>query len=575
MRRALLLLMLLLGLLAGSVHGAAALPTADPGGGSGDDTTPPQITVTRPAGAIDGWHKEPARIFMTVSDSQTGGSGVSRASYTLSGATTGSGSFSNNQAELQISNEGSTRIDVEAWDRADNRAEATHWVGVDTTAPTITLETEISGRVFARGQQVPVTYRCTDAHVGVDTCTAPIASGANLSTQQIGQFAFHISTRDRLGNARLHQVSYTVVEPYFAVVENPRIAGEAKVGEQVNATAPHFSPSPDRVEYQWRRAGQPIAGETTSSYVIQPEDAGKDLTVTATAHKTGFQSAVATSARVTPAPGTFQMAVTPRLTGTARVEGELTVHHSLVGSGSTRYEYRWFRGEQRVAVTSGRTYRPTSADLGSPIFVEVAASAPGYESASWRSEPTAPVATAGPVPVSGATSVTGVAKVASVLTARPASFGSGATLRYQWLRNGSAIKGATSSTYRLQPADRGTRISVRVTGSRAGYTSSVSTSTATKAVVKAVPRIKASAAARGKRAVRVTVAVTSAGVTPTGKVTIKRGSTVVARGATLRGGKVTVNLSRQKKGRATYTVVYGGSSGFTGTSVKARTIRVR
>jgi hypothetical protein len=42
-------------------------------------------------------------------------------------------------------------------------------------------------------------------------------------------------------------------------------------------------------------------------------------------------------------------------------------------------------------------------------------------------------------------------------------------LRYQWLRNGKAIKGARSATYRLVSADRGRRIAVRVTGSKAGY----------------------------------------------------------------------------------------------------------
>lgn len=47
---------------------------------------------------------------------------------------------------------------------------------------------------------------------------------------------------------------------------------------------------------------------------------------------------------------------------------------------------------------------------------------------------------------------------------------------YQWQRNGVAIPGAINATFRLTPADAGSYISVRVTGSKAGY-ASVSQST--------------------------------------------------------------------------------------------------
>lgn len=42
------------------------------------------------------------------------------------------------------------------------------------------------------------------------------------------------------------------------------------------------------------------------------------------------------------------------------------------------------------------------------------------------------------------------------------------TVRYQWLRNGRAIKGANSSAYRLKRTDVRKRVSVRVTARRAG-----------------------------------------------------------------------------------------------------------
>ena len=42
-------------------------------------------------------------------------------------------------------------------------------------------------------------------------------------------------------------------------------------------------------------------------------------------------------------------------------------------------------------------------------------------------------------------------------------------LTYTWLRNGKAIKGATKATYQLKRADRGKKISVRLTATRAGF----------------------------------------------------------------------------------------------------------
>ncbi len=55
------------------------------------------------------------------------------------------------------------------------------------------------------------------------------------------------------------------------------------------------------------------------------------------------------------------------------------------------------------------------------------------------------------------------------------------TLRYQWLRNGHAIRNAKASTYHLKKADVRKRISVRVTATRSG-TRVLATSARTRAV---------------------------------------------------------------------------------------------
>lgn len=121
---------------------------------------------------------------------------------------------------------------------------------------------------------------------------------------------------------------------------------------------------------------------------------------------------------------------------------------------------------------------------------------PGGTNPDWSAAPLAPPALPAPPPVPGPgpkpapgpggggapgaeqdrfavkakAAVQGSARVGRTLTLRPARFApSPQRTRIQWLRNGAAIKRATKPRYRLTAADRGRRISVRVTAIRAGY----------------------------------------------------------------------------------------------------------
>ncbi|MFD5792030.1 Ig-like domain repeat protein [Streptomyces diastatochromogenes] len=80
-------------------------------------------------------------------------------------------------------------------------------------------------------------------------------------------------------------------------------------------------------------------------------------------------------------------------------------------------------------------------------------------------------------------------------------------------------------------------------------------------VVKATPTLTVTAPSRishTKHAV-ITVKVSATGVTPTGKIRIYNGSTLVGSG-TLSGGKVTITIARLSKGKHTLSIRYGGSS---------------
>ncbi|MBH0130591.1 cell wall-binding repeat-containing protein [Salinibacterium sp. NK8237] len=89
--------------------------------------------------------------------------------------------------------------------------------------------------------------------------------------------------------------------------------------------------------------------------------------------------------------------------------------------------------------------------------------------------------------VAAAPAISGTAKVGETLTAQPKATtwlpSTGVTFTYQWKANGTAISGATGSTYNVAAAELGKKISVTVTGSLAGYTSAAATSPTTSSVV--------------------------------------------------------------------------------------------
>jgi hypothetical protein len=109
--------------------------------------------------------------------------------------------------------------------------------------------------------------------------------------------------------------------------------------------------------------------------------------------------------------------------------------------------------------------------------------------------------------------IAGSVKVGQTLTATPSiSSPNGATLTYQWLRNGAAISHATKSTYAVSTSDYKQKLSVKVTATKHGYTSASRTSAATAAVGAGTIGITTGASITGTTAVgsKLTAHITTA-----------------------------------------------------------------
>ncbi|MEC5192025.1 hypothetical protein RCH17_002409 [Arthrobacter sp. MP_M7] len=137
------------------------------------------------------------------------------------------------------------------------------------------------------------------------------------------------------------------------------------------------------------------------------------------------------------------------------------------------------------------------------------------------------------------------------------------TLGYQWFRSGVAITGATAAAYTAVSEDLAKTLTVRVTGSKAGFTSAAKSSAATAAVAAGTLTGPTPTIA-GTKTVGSTLTATPGAWVPS-PVTLKyqwyRGTTAIT-GATAQ----TYKLVAGDKGGALKVRVTGTKTGYTSLS---------
>ncbi|NQX05345.1 hypothetical protein HQQ82_12415 [Rathayibacter sp. VKM Ac-2856] len=261
----------------------------------------------------------------------------------------------------------------------------------------------------------------------------------------------------------------------------PTVTGSSAVGGTLTANPGNWGPAPVELAYQWKRNGTAIAGATGSSYVVTSADSGTALTVSVTGTKYGYTTATRTSSATQVGLPLQTLMPTPTISGSTTVGSTLTANPGTWDSGVT-LTYQWKKnGGTYISGATAKTYVLKPSDAGATLTVSVTGTKPGYSPATKTSATTAAV-TNGAV-ITGATpTITGTATVGQKLTAVPGTWTpSPVTLAYQWKRNGTAISGATASTYTLVAADAGAAITVAVTGTKSGYTAVTKTSAAVTA----------------------------------------------------------------------------------------------
>ncbi|MFJ7984915.1 hypothetical protein [Streptomyces sp. NPDC096351] len=327
---------------------------------------------------------------------------------------------------------------------------------------------EVSGGGFrARSTTVSVAPDRRSMSVALDLTSAP-RTALNLS----------VVTHD---GATFARGKATVVAPIRATTA-PGVTGTAVVGGKVTATAGTWTPAAESYAYQWRADGVAIAGATASTYTVPAALQGRQLSLAVTARKAGQPLVTATTGALVVKGLAPRPTKLPYVSGSTRVGNRMTAVVGTWSPAPTSYAYQWRADGVAISGATGSTYVIGGAVAGKKLSVTVTAHRTGHLSGAYTTVGYtsaygyAPKATKAPA-------LTGTVRVGRTLTLNRGTWTPApSSYAYQWYANGRAISGATRATFTLGTAQRGTKITVRVTAHRTGHASGVAWTRATGAV---------------------------------------------------------------------------------------------
>lgn len=171
----------------------------------------------------------------------------------------------------------------------------------------------------------------------------------------------------------------------------------------------------------------------------------------------------------------------PKVVGTRRVGRTIRVTDGTWNTEGLTFTYQWFMDDEAVPGATKNTYALGPSDRGHYPTATVTATKGDRFSSSTTGR--GRVVGSGITNNTGIPTVTGTAKVGRTLTASHGTWDqSGLTYRYQWLRHGDPIKGATHRTYKITRASKGEQLRVLVTAKKPYYLASEARSAKTAEV---------------------------------------------------------------------------------------------
>lgn len=341
----------------------------------------------------------------------------------------------------------------------------------------------VVGQEGWRPTNATFTYRWMQRQGNTAATPIPGATGSTFTptAAQNGKWVWAEVTASRTGykpvtlNTPLTQAGGTHVQ----ITSPLTITGSATPGSTI--TAAYGKPANTYGAIEWFVDGVPLPDgpsyDTASwPFTVTSAHAGALVEARLSIHAKdgdgnyidGSNSFHRTTVRIPGQRPATALPAAPAPTGNATVGKVLRAPANPTVDPAATLTYQWLRGSTPIAGASRSTYTLTKADLGKPVSVRVTATRPGW----WNKYVTTSRATVakGAIKV-GKVPLSGKARVGKKLKVTVKGWGpKPVKVRYQWLRNGKSIKGATKATYTLKKADRNKKVKVRATVSKARYT---------------------------------------------------------------------------------------------------------
>ena len=219
-------------------------------------------------------------------------------------------------------------------------------------------------------------------------------------------------------------------------------------------------------EYAYNTASKPInVYWTASSFASNP-----------TINDGTYDQNVSIYATLTVSSGVPVNTAVPVISGSTVVGDTLTSSTGTWTNSPTSYTYQWNEGGTAISGATSSTYVLVSSEVGDTITVTVTASNSLGSGSPATSNSVGPVTSGAPANTALPT-ISGTAQVGDTLTASTGTWTNSPTsYSYQWNAGGTAISGATSSTYTLISGEVGNTITVTVTATNSSGSTSATSS---------------------------------------------------------------------------------------------------
>jgi hypothetical protein len=236
------------------------------------------------------------------------------------------------------------------------------------------------------------------------------------------------------------------------------------------------------ISYQWNAAGSAITGATSTSYVLTRAEVGKAITVTAS-YTDGFSAVESVTSSASSAVAYLNQAPTGSVTidGQAIQGQRLSAGNTLADlDGLGTISYQWNADGSAITGASSSSYVLTQAEVGKAITLTASYTDALNTAESVTSSASGVVANVNDLPT-GAVAISGEATQGQTLLASNtlADIDGLGTISYQWNAAGSAITGATSSSYVLTQAEVGKTVTLTASYTDAFNTAESVSSSAT------------------------------------------------------------------------------------------------